>query len=528
MLLDFRPRLRRRIACLLSAIAVCAPMQPVFAQINLPELGDADTEALSPAIERRIGERAVLDMRRSGEIDDDQETAEYLNLLGGELAAASAVSAHEAGVAAADFSFFAVHDGTINAFALPGGFIGVNTGLITATQTESELASVLGHEIGHVTQRHIARMIGQQKASTLAILGALAAAILAARSNSSSSGDLAQAAILFGQAGVLQSQLAFSREAEREADRVGFQTLVRAGFDPQGMVSFFERLQKASRLYESNAPAYMRTHPLTVERITDMQNRARAERYRQRPDRFDYLLVRARTRALADASVNSLRDVETAFTDAVTHSAGGHNLVTAADYYGLAVAQFQLREFAQASASMAQAHARGDAHPFLAKLDADLLIATGHAADAVVALDAARKRWGTSALLRGAYAQALQAAGRHPEAVVYLREQTTLYRGDPRLFDLLAKSYAALGQQARSHIALAEVYRLRGSTASAVEQLEQAQRLTRADTTPDDFALASEVNARLREVRAQMQDEIRERGGKGDGTQLRAVAHAAA
>ncbi len=512
---DPRPQWRRCLACALILTTTWLPIGSASAQINLPELGDADTEALSPAIERRIGERAVQDMRRSGEIDDDQETAEYLNLLGGELAAASAVAAREAGVQPADFSFFAVHDATINAFALPGGFIGVNTGLITATQTESELASVVGHEIGHVTQRHIARMIGQQKASSLAILGALAAAILAARSNSASSGDLAQAAILFGQAGVVQQQLSFSRDAEREADRVGFQTLVRAGFEPQGMVDFFGRLQTASRLYESNAPAYMRTHPLTVERIADMQNRVRGERYRQRADRFDYLLVRARARALADTTVAGLRDARTNFETRLADAAPGRSNTVAADFYGLAVVQHQLREFEAAARALAQAHARGEPHPFVAKLDADVQIATGHPADAVAALDAARKRWPTSALLRAGYAQALQAADRHADAVVYLREQTTLYRGDARLFELLAKSYAALGQQARSHIALGEVYRLRGSTASAVEQLEQAQRLTRADTTPDDFMLASEVNARLRELRTQMQDEVRERGAQG-------------
>jgi len=158
MLFDHRPRLRRCLACLSMVAAVGFPSPDAFAQINLPELGDADTEALSPAMERRIGERAVLDMRRSGEIDDDQETADYLNMLGGELAAASSVSAHEAGVAEPGFHFYMLESPVINAFATPGGVVAVHSGLLLETQTESELASVLGHEITHVTQRHGARV----------------------------------------------------------------------------------------------------------------------------------------------------------------------------------------------------------------------------------------------------------------------------------------------------------------------------------------------------------------------------------
>lgn len=514
MLFPSRSILARAIAALLVAATALAPQNLALAQVNLPELGDADTESLSPAVERRIGERAVQEMRRTGQIYDDPEIGEYLALLGGELAAAGSVAAAEAGVAAADFTFFSVQDASINAFALPGGFIGVNTGLISAAQTESELASVIGHEIGHVTQRHIARMLGQQKVSSLAILGAIAAAILAARSNSSSSGDLAQAAILFGQAGAVQQQLNFSRDAEREADRVGFQTLVRAGFEPQAMGDFFARLQKASRLYESNAPAYMRTHPLTVERIADMQNRARGERYKQRVDRFEFHLVRARVRALADGSVAGLRETKAGFDAQLANAAPGRNLVTAAGYYGLAVVQLQQRDFAGAERSLAQVRARGEPDAFVEKLAAEVQIGLGEARAAVATLDAARKRWNTSGLLRAAYAQALQAAGRHADAVVYLREQTALYRGDPHLFELLAQSHAALGQQAREHQALAEVYRLRGSIPAAVDQLEIAQRLTPTNAANEDFMLASEVTARLRELRSQMRDELRERGGQ--------------
>ncbi len=170
----------------------------------------------------------------------------------------------------------------LNAFALPGGFIGVHTGLVLAAQSESELAGVMAHEIGHVTQRHIARMLAKQRESAALALGALLLALLASRAGGSSGGDLAQAAIVGTQAAMIQQQLNFSREAEREADRVGFQTLTDGGFDSRGMEGFFGRLQSGTRIYESAAPAYLRTHPMTVERISDMQNRTRNLRVKQR------------------------------------------------------------------------------------------------------------------------------------------------------------------------------------------------------------------------------------------------------
>lgn len=168
-----------------------------------------------------------------------------------------------------DFDFFVVSDSTLNAFALPGGYIGVHTGLLLAAQTESEFASVLGHEIAHVTQRHIAQIVGKQSQSAMLMMASLLVAVLAARSNS----DVSQAAIAAGQAGAIQSQLGYTRSFEREADRVGLETLESAGFDVRGMPGFFERLQRATRMYENNAPAYLRTHPLTTERIADMENR---------------------------------------------------------------------------------------------------------------------------------------------------------------------------------------------------------------------------------------------------------------
>ncbi len=238
---------------------------PALAE-GLPDLGESSAADLSPQMERRIGESIVRDIRlHEAAYVDDAEIQGYLNDLGGRLAANA--PGHRQ-----DFEFFAVKDPTLNAFALPGGYIGVHTGLLLAAQSESELAGVLSHEIAHVEQRHIARMVGKQGQANLTSLAALVVAILAAGSNA----QVAQAALATGTAVNMQTQLNYTREFEREADRIGMQILESSGYEVQGMASFFVRLQQFGRLYENNAPAYLRTHPLTTERIADMENRAAA------------------------------------------------------------------------------------------------------------------------------------------------------------------------------------------------------------------------------------------------------------
>ena len=185
---------------------------------NLPELGDPSGSVLSLAQERRLGESIVRDIRLSGAYLEDPEVNGYLNELGNRLVTAIPGAPF-------DFEFFAVNDWSINAFALPGGYVGVNVGLILLTQTESELASVLAHEISHVTQHHIARSIGAQKDAMIATLAALAAAVLAARSGGSSSGQVTQAAIASAQGLAIQMQINFTRQNEQEADRLGYHSV---------------------------------------------------------------------------------------------------------------------------------------------------------------------------------------------------------------------------------------------------------------------------------------------------------------
>ena len=231
---------------------------------GLPDLGDVSQSELSPQTERRLGESIMREIRADRSYSDDAEITDYLNALGYKMVAASADSRQE-------FTFFLIMDPQVNAFALPGGFVGINSGLILTAQSESELAGVVSHEVAHVTQRHMARMLAQQKQSQIASLAALAVAVLAARS----SPEISQAAIMASQAGTIQSALNYTRDHEREADRVGFQVLEKAGFDAQAMALFFERMQRATRFYETSAPAYLRTHPMTYERSTCRTARCR-------------------------------------------------------------------------------------------------------------------------------------------------------------------------------------------------------------------------------------------------------------
>jgi len=469
------------LACLLGAA-------PALGQ-SLPELGDRTSSVLSPAMERKIGEQAMQDIRqRDPHYLEDPELTEYINALGRRLVAA-------APDARLDFQFFLMQDSTINAFAMPGGFVGVHTGLLLAAQTESELAGVLAHEVAHVTQRHLARMLGQQEQMSIPTIAALIVAVLAARSG----GDVAQGIIAAAGAGNIQAQLNYTRDYEREADRIGFQTLQNAGFDVNGMASFFERLQKATRIYENNAPAYMRTHPLTTERIADMQNRAYHAVYRQSPDSLEFHLVRAKL----SAEQGSPRDARMHFADMVKEQRYANE---AAARYGLAIALSRGRDYAGAEAEIARVRKLVGSEPMVELLAARIKAANGDQAAARDVLQAALAHDPNYRPLSYALVQSLQALGQHQRALQLLEELVRNTPRDPRLYVLQAQSHAALGHRLLQHQAQAEAYYLQGTLSAAIEQLQLAQRSGDAD-----FYQLSSVDARLRELRRLQADESKKR-----------------
>ena len=456
--------------------------------VTLPELGDVASATLSPQVERRIGEEAMREIRTDPAYADDPEVDEYLNRLGALLASAGQGARQ-------DFEFFLVKDYTINAFALPGGFVGVHAGLLLASQTESELASVLAHEISHVTQRHIARMFGKQSQLSTISLAGIVLGILSARSNS----QVGQAALIASQAGAIQAQLNYTRDYEREADRVGFDRLQEAGFDAGGMVSFFERLQKANRIYENNAPAYLQTHPLTGERIADIQNRAQSVAYRQHVDSPDFQLVRAKIRAEQGTPREAVTYFEGQLKDRRFSSESGAR-------YGLISALVRQRDYARAGQELKALRSTTPGQPLVEMLDARLRSSSGDLRGTLGVVRSALVRYPNYRPLQYALVKSLQALGLHQEALGQVSEMLKTFAKDSSLYRMQAASYAATGKGLLQHQAQAEAYFLIGALPAAIEQLQLAQK-----AGDGDFYQQSAVEARLREIRARSAEESRVR-----------------
>lgn len=456
---------------------------------DLPELGDVASNDLSLSTEKRIGQQIMHEIRwRDPSYLDDPDVEAYLNQIGGRLTAAS----NDPGMG---FYFFPINDPSINAFAMPGGYIGVHTGLILSAQSESELAGVLAHEISHVTQRHIARQVFQSSKLNMASMLAMGLALLAARSN----GQVTGAAIAGAQAGAASAQLAFSRDFERESDRMGFETLRKAGFDVRGMAVFFERLQKTVRFYENNATAYLRTHPLTGERLSDMQNREQSVSYRQVADSPDFLLVRAKLRAMLGTPSEAVREFENLLRDKKFVSEG-------ATHFGLAIALTRQREWAAAEVELSRARQSKISAALLDRQLAEVKLARGDNNAALAIYREAMLRYPLNLALVYGYGQALIKVRRFDDAQHFAELQLQNYPQDVRLHKMRAESYAGLGRGAQQHQALAEAFALQGQTAGAIEQLLHAQRAGDAD-----FYEQSVIETRLGELRKRLAEEQKEK-----------------
>lgn len=455
---------------LLLCFAPCALAE------GLPDLGDVSQSVLTPLQERQIGQQSMMQIRASKQYLDDAEINDYLNQLGYRLVENSA----EPGLG---FEFFALDDYNVNAFAMPGGFVGVNSGLLLTAQSESELAAVISHEIAHVTQHHTARLLAGTQGDSLASMAALAVAILAARNSQAS-----QAAIASMQARAIQKQLDYTRTHEQEADRIGLDILQKSNFNTHAMPEFLDRLQKATRLLEGNAPNYLRTHPITSDRIADIENRVQKQPYRLLPDSMNFQLVRTKLIAAQKTPADAIAY----FNDALNGQKHGNPV---AQRYGLVSSLLRNNELERAAQELATLRKQVKNNPMIETLTGKVKRASKNDAEALAFYRNAVQNFPQHRALIYDYADLLLQRNQPDTAIKLLSEQITRHPSDTTLYDLQTRGYAQLGKSLEQHQAQAYSYAWKGNLFAAIEQLELAKQ------AGGSFYQMSTIESDLRELR---------------------------
>ncbi len=494
------------------------PSAAAQAPVRLPALGESASDAFNLSQEKRIGEQIMREIRRDPAYLDDPQLLDYLHSLWAPLVR----TARQHGDIDADterlfpYESFLVRDRSVNAFALPGGYVGVHLGLIAITATPDELASVLAHELAHITRRHIARSVdASARSSTLSMAAMLLGLLVAGRAGSP---DMAQAAIMGGQAAMAQAQLNFSRDMEREADRNGLSTLAGAGFAPAGMSAMFDKLDTASRLNDNGAFPYLRSHPLTVDRIGEARQLVQASAQPASPPAPPLLhsLMQARARVLMDPSVQALRRLQGFDARATMDQLPLPDRL--GGLYAAALASSGLRDFDRADRAVdaavgllaaaapgadPAAHAAADSA--LARLGVQLALARGDTARAGALLVAGKlvdgRRSGLLLQADWALADGSEAALRR--SVEALHTWVTGQRDDASAWQALAQAAGRLGQPLRAVRAEAEAQAALGNLPGAIDRLRAGQQLARRGGPGTDFIEASVIDARLRDLQAQ-------------------------
>nr|WP_309376974.1 M48 family metalloprotease [Rhodoferax sp.] len=488
----------------------------------LPQLGDGS--AMGSADERRLGDNIARELFRDPDYLDDPVLADYVQSIWLPLLAAARQRGELTPEIDERFAWQIMlgRDRTVNAFALPGGYLGVNLGLIAVVSNRDELASVLGHELSHVTQRHISRLIAKDSAQTPWMIGAMILGALAASKNP----DAGSALMVGGQAVAAQSQLNFSRGMEREADRIGFGVMTQAGFKGQGFVTMFDKLQQASRLNDAGGYPYLRSHPLTTERIADME--ARLPLGAPHPVAGTPTLLHAmmstRAKVLSNTGVDALRTWQAQADDPALQSLPV--ALQVGTLYGAAMASSQLREVAQARQDLARLQTLAAADPSAAApvrwLGAEIDLAARDLSPAQLTALAAR--------LGITGAQVVHAADmRRPQLMLQAQVALQLNQAsmlnavgqslqtwlvsqphDALAWQTLGSLYTAQSQPLRALRAQAEAQAARLDYTGAVDRLRAAQDLMRANEAAGstaDHIDASIIDTRQRELQALLKQQ---------------------
>ncbi len=453
---------------------------------QLPDFGSKADSVLSKSREAQLGRGVMLQLRNAGAVIEDPQLTEYIQVLGSKLAS-------QANDGDFNFNFFVVGDQEINAFALPGGYVGVNAGLITASENESELAGVLAHEVSHVTQRHIARsMYDNQRMSIVSIATMLAAIVLGAATGAGS--QATSGLLAAGQAATMQRQINFTREHEAEADRVGMDVLAAAGFDPNGMATFFEKLSRRYGLASENVPEMLQSHPVTTSRIAEARARARQLPRVEHVDSTGYGLAKARLLVLTAPTPEA----------AVALFEPKADSQDPADRYGRALSLIGV-----ARGDEAERLFRGlvDENPHIIAYrigQAEALMSSGLYDQALEIYAEAARLFPRNVPLIISYADSLITAGQPGLAHEILLDLLNNVRPTPEQIRLIARAANAEGDVVNAYQYMSEYYLSIGDLRLAIAQLQLA--LESPDATPVERV---RFEARMKEIVEYLPDDER-------------------
>ena len=449
---------------------------------NLPELGDYSSSKISESDEIFIGRQILFQVNQSDSIIRDIEISDYLDSLGKKLINASTDPAKK-------IEFFIVSDPSINAFAMLGGVIGVHSGLFLASNTESELASVISHEIAHINQKHISRFLLQQERASYQSTFIMAVALLLARSNP----QLASTAMAGASAGSVQGALDFTRENEKEADRVGIQTLNNAGFDVRGARDFFTTLKQANQFSGGAAPAFLQTHPITSNRINDIEDRLKDFPYKQRVDNQTFHYVKGKLKALLDNKEDTKNILEKNIKNKIYINEGGER-------FALAYIYLIDNEFIKSYEQMQWLFDNEQSNPMLSQLYINYLIKINKVTEAKKIYEQNLNFFPSNRSFIYGLADLYLETQDSEKAIKLLKENEQKFSQDPILYKLFAKGYANQGKKLLQYENLAEAAYYNFNLQEAIIRMDLAIK-----ANDGDFYQKSRVESRLKQFQKEQQ-----------------------